>query len=51
MADPTIAQFIENVLAIFPRATIDTDNNGQIVIYTDLTEDEASGKIVPLEVD
>jgi hypothetical protein len=38
------------VLEILPSATFGQDNEGQIIIYTDLTEDE-TGTLKKLEVE
>lgn len=31
-------EFMEKMLAAFPNAQVEEDNNGQLVIYTGLTE-------------
>lgn len=41
-------ELIREVLKLFPTATIGEDNDGQIVIYTDLAE-TPDGWIVPYE--
>ena len=41
-------ELIRKVLELFPTATIGEDNDGQIVIYTDLAE-TPDGWIVPYE--
>ena len=40
--------FMNKMLNAFPQATVEEDNEGQLVIYTNLREDE-SGNIVEFE--
>lgn len=42
----TFDDLMRKVLDIFPNATLDEDNYGQIVIYTDLMETK-DGEVVP----
>ncbi len=39
----TLAEFVDQVLTVFPEATVEPDNDGQLVIYTNLklTADES----------
>jgi hypothetical protein len=43
----TFDEFMEKMLAAFPQAMVETDNDGQLVIYTNLTEKD--GQVVPVD--
>jgi hypothetical protein len=41
--------FIGFVLANFPQAEVGEDNDGQLIIYTNLHQDPETGQIVPFK--
>lgn len=44
-------KFYEELFRLLPNATIDTDNDGQVIVYTNLKEsDERDEHNQPLEV-
>lgn len=45
----THAELETKINAIIPGASFERDNDGQIVIYTGLVYDEASGELVDFE--
>ena len=46
----TFDDLIRVVLGIFPNAQLEEDNDGQIIIYTDLAE-ASDGSLVPIDVE
>lgn len=45
----TLAELEEKVLEVIPTATLDFDNQGQIVVYTGLMVDEDSQQVIDYE--
>lgn len=43
----TLDKFMRMVLAILPEAVFDVDNDGQIIVYTNMRE--VNGTVVPFE--
>lgn len=43
--------FVQKVTEVFPDAQIEVDNEGQYVIYTNLTDDPDTPRIVSIEDD
>ena len=52
MADMTFAEFMNKVQTAFPGATVGEDNDGQLIIYTNLREQIVSGEetiVIPMD--
>lgn len=49
MTPKTISELLGAILPILPNATLDEDNSGQIIIYTDLTT-QGDDTLVPFAV-
>lgn len=45
----TYADLVKKVTEILPNATFGEDNDGQLLIYTDVSE-QKNGELIPFEV-
>ena len=46
----TYEEFMKKTLDTFPGAQVSMDNEGQLIVYTDLMSDDSGEKIVPFVV-